>query len=514
MKRATTAAGISAVVLVIATSCGDGEGSFYEFGNLGDLPVPLRMCWLAWGDVDSDGDLDLAFTGDSTGGEVSAVYLNDGRGGLTDSGVSLPGLYFSCAAWGDCDGDGFLDLALGGGGLGGTGSFFDVYVNDAAGGLSAAGTGLPGLPLCRLAWGDADNDGDLDLVATGLDMSGHFGVSAAHLFRNNGGGLFVSVGADITTNTIYNTPVDWGDYDNDGDLDLAVASAWTRLFENQGGTFVERDVGLPHAEWSDLAWGDYDSDGDLDLALAGDSFAGGGPGSPMSKIYRNEGGTFTDIGAGLPSTWKCTLAWGDFDNDGDLDLVLGGAGIYTRVLRNDGEDTFTDLGLDFWPAGDGLVAWGDLDFDGDLDLAIGGESSRGPDGQIYINNSTRANGPPSAPAALSHSVSGSAPTYDVTFSWAPSTDDHTPTPGLTYNLRVWTDDGSTVHEVMPGMSDPVTGRRLIPAMGNVQHAGPVAAPRRSWTLLLPADTYYWTVQAVDNAFAGGPWAPEQQVTVP
>ena len=64
------------------------------------------------------------------------------------------------------------------------------------------------------------------------------------------------------------------------------------------------------------------------------------------------------------------------------------------------------------------------------------------------------------------------------------------------------------------MAHPVTGKRFIPAMGNVQHAGPAGAAKRSWTLHLPADTYYWSVQAVDTAFAGGPWAPEEVVIVP
>ena len=70
---------------------------------------------------------------------------------------------------------------------------------------------------------------------------------------------------------------------------------------------------------SSLAWGDYDNDGDLDLAVVGSSSSG-----PASRIYRNEGGTFTDIGAGLTGVWLSSLAWGDYDNDGDLDLVLAG----------------------------------------------------------------------------------------------------------------------------------------------------------------------------------------------
>ncbi len=84
-----------------------------------------------------------------------------------------------------------------------------------------------------------------------------------------------------------------------------------------------------------MAWGDYDNDGDLDILLAGST----GSDSAISRIYRNDGGTFTDIEAGLPGVFSGSVAWGDYDNDGDLDLLLttSGIGIGTSGLyRNDG----------------------------------------------------------------------------------------------------------------------------------------------------------------------------------
>ncbi len=67
------------------------------------------------------------------------------------------------------------------------------------------------------------------------------------------------------------------------------------------------------------AWGDYDKDGDLDLAVAGADAT-----TKYAKIYRNDAGTFIDIGASLPAVSNCALAWGDCDNDGDLDLAIAG----------------------------------------------------------------------------------------------------------------------------------------------------------------------------------------------
>ncbi len=80
-----------------------------------------------------------------------------------------------------------------------------------------------------------------------------------------------------------------------------------------------------------MAWGDYDNDGDLDILLTG-SFGG-----PVARVYRNTGGAFVDIGAGLTGVQNGSVAWGDYDNDGDLDILLTGlraGGPVAKVYRN------------------------------------------------------------------------------------------------------------------------------------------------------------------------------------
>ena len=149
------------------------------------------------------------------------------------------------------------------------------------------------------------------------------------------------------------------------------------------------------------------------------------------------------------------------------------------------------------------VAWGDYDRDGDLDLAVSGESSGilGPGTTIYRNDIAAANTPPVAPSELSAGVEGQA----VTLSWSAASDAQTPATGLTYNLRVGTTPGGS--QIFSGMANPATGLRTIPARGNVQK-------RLSWKLRnLSFGTVYWSVQAVDTAFAGSPWAPEMTFTV-
>ena len=123
--------------------------------------------------------------------------------------------------------------------------------------------------------------------------------------------------------------------------------------------------------------------------------------------------------------------------------------------------------------------------------------------KLYRNGAYRPNTRPTAPTGLSSVVNGN----DVTFSWGFAADMEMSSFGLTYNLKVRSGSGGD-DDVMPCMSDPVTGKRRIPAMGNVQH-------NRSWTLKgLASGTYYWSVQSVDTGFMGSAWAPEESFVIP
>ncbi|MBN2054237.1 VCBS repeat-containing protein, partial [bacterium] len=84
----------------------------------------------------------------------------------------------------------------------------------------------------------------------------------------------------------------------------------------RAGEFTIVSAGLVDAENSSVAWGDYDGDSDLDLVVAG--YTGS---TRVTTVYANDGGVFTDIVAGLPGTYYGDTDWGDFDNDGDLDLL-------------------------------------------------------------------------------------------------------------------------------------------------------------------------------------------------
>ena len=246
-------------------------------------------------------------------------------------------------------------------------------------------------PGWGVAWVDYNNDGNLDIYTT----SGYGGAAPNHLFRNNGPpdynftDVADSLGvADFSPGTV----CCWGDYNNDGYLDLFVACypGPLRLYRNNGPpdynfTNVALDVGMePGGQCWGAAWADYNNDGYLDIYVA--NYRAGG-----NHLFLNSGPpdyTFTDVAQslnihqGLGDTSRAQgVAWADMDNDGDMDLYVANWARPASLFRNSGSPdyTFTEVaqsyGVDNVDAGQvrsaGGVAWGDFDSDGLLDLYLG-----------------------------------------------------------------------------------------------------------------------------------------------
>jgi len=261
--------------------------------------------------------------------------------------------------------------------------------------LGVSGTGAS--YATPLAWGDYDHDGQLDLLVAGQPNTGNPFTMKTRLYRNVGGSL---VPVPTALPNITSGGAAWGDYDRDGDLDLAMGSydsTITPILEvmrnDGGGVFTDAGAGLPGLGVAVVAWGDYDRDGDLDLFVAG-APAGGGA-STVARIYRNVGGTFTDLQAGLTGVATGAAAWGDLDGDGDLDLVKsgftpGGTSPRTFVCINQA-GAFTEDSTMVVGVTQGSIDLGDHDADGDLDLLICGSTTSGfavPTTQLYDNDGT------------------------------------------------------------------------------------------------------------------------------
>jgi hypothetical protein len=300
-------------------------------------------------------------------------------------------------AWGDFDNDGDLDLVV---------TFNNapirLYRNASKGFENvAADYGLPETAGNQrsVAWGDYDNDGDLDLY---IGYSGHQGPKN-QLLRNDldrGVAEFTEVGetagVDIRGAT---RQVSFVDYDSDGDVDLYVAlrDDVNRLLQNNAGTFTDVTFSTGIAEprrTVGACWFDMDADGDLDLFTANQN-------GDRDGMFRNDHGTFSDVALELDMDQpRRPLADGsvgcavtDFDTDGDLDLYVAAYG--NDVLwSNNGDGTFTDVapqvGIDVH-AHIVTGVWGDIQNDGRPDLYtvgyVNGEP-RTPD-YLFVNEGER-----------------------------------------------------------------------------------------------------------------------------
>ncbi|HSH02408.1 MAG TPA: FG-GAP-like repeat-containing protein [Anaerolineae bacterium] len=359
---------------------------FTDSGTVDDFLSPVKDGDVAWGDYDNDGDLDILVTGlDGTNSRIAKIYRND-LGSFVDSGSAddiLEPVFHSSVAWGDYDNDGDLDILLTG--LDGTNNeVAKIYRNDDG---IFADSGLVDnalLPVFAgsVAWGDIENDGDLDILLTGLNIS----TPVAKIYRNINGVFFGSGIIDDALVGVFSSSVAWGDYDNDGDLDILLTGldntvSVAKIYRNNG-IFVDSGVvddDLAAVEDGSVAWGDYDNDGDLDILITGrDSTL-----TPLSKIYRNEANTFVDSGIiddALTFVRESSVAWGDYDNDGDLDILLTGrdtdnSSVAKIYLNQNG--IFTDSGAiddDLIAVDKGAVAWSDYDNDGDLDILVTGRN--------------------------------------------------------------------------------------------------------------------------------------------
>jgi len=220
-------------------------------------------------------------------------------------------------------------------------------------------------------WGDYDGDGDLDLAVANCCGEPN------RIYVNDGAGDLTL--AWSTTETDDSTSVAWGDLDRDGDLDLAIGNRAepNRLYLNDG-------TGILTLAWSsteidaseDVAWGDWDADDDLDLAVAN---SGGEP----NRLYRSRGGTLDLQWSSAELDDSRALAWGDLDGDGDADLAFANFGEANRAYRNDGFGMLTLVWSSTETEASTDVAWGDADGDGSLDLAV---SNDGTEDRVYGNS--------------------------------------------------------------------------------------------------------------------------------
>lgn len=309
---------------------------------------------------------------------------------MTSSAPSLDGGASRSANWIDYDNDGLLDLFVSRGPSAGATPY--LYHNDGNGVFTKITTGPIATAIMKAdgsSWGDFNNDGFVDLcVATWYNQ-------IDFLFQNNGSGNFSFLNTSpISSNTGYSETCSWGDYNNDGLLDLYVtnsaAASKNFLYRNLGsGSFAKIDTGLVVNEVDSsrgACWVDIDNDKDVDLFICNENHN-------INSLFRNDGnGVFTKItNTALTQTqgdwWSAS--WGDYDNDGWLDVFISNWGSKNALYKNNGGWNFTSINNDTIVNQTGrnaITGWGDVDNDGDLDMYVSQAYGSGSQNNLMYKN--------------------------------------------------------------------------------------------------------------------------------
>jgi len=416
LKKLKKLSVLSSLIILSNLACSSDRIEFLDPKDVAFLNVTetagvsrLRESYShCWGDMNGDGFLDIYIINHL---QLPTLFMNNGDGTFQDisnfSTTESWGDLHGCAI-ADYDNDGDQDIyvtvgAQMGKGVGlnrlyqnnGRGIFIDVA--DHAGVTDPKGRGR------TVSWVDYDNDGVLDLFITNairLD-------APSVLFRNNGGGTFSDVSVESGLNIIANSlKASWIDYNNDGFMDLILMKYKKNrkheitIYKNlKNGTFEYTQTFYGHT----YTWGDYDNDGDLDIFVSVPPrtyvmipylnyelnvlayfFRG------FNKLYENTGeGQFMDVSetVGFRNEKGGNQAiFFDYDNDGDLDIYLLISGTRSKnindmIFKNNGNKTFSNITKEIAFSQDlkgkgHSVAYADYNNDGFLDLFLtnGGSS--------------------------------------------------------------------------------------------------------------------------------------------
>lgn len=376
--------------LIVAVTFVYGQ-TFTKVTMGGPVTDASRSTGSNWIDYDGDGFTDLFVSNGNLNSEANLLFRNLGNGAFeaVAAGDLVADVSTSIGAtWADYDGDGDPDVFV----ANRSGNNNALYRNEGGGTfvrITAGDISNDGGDSNISSWLDIENDGDLDLFVINFNQ-------ANFLYLNDGLGNFTKIDTGIiVTTSSFSICGAWGDYNTDGLLDLFIGNGGSQpnlLFENQGGgAFTKIQTGAivnDVASATGCSWGDYNNDGYLDLFVA--NFLGAN-----NALYRNEGPpgfTFSAVTTGdivNDGGNSVGSAWGDVDRDGDLDLFVGNDGADNFLYLNDGSpdygftavtsgDVVNDAGATFG------VSMADLDGDGDLDLYAANRSNQ--NNFLYLND--------------------------------------------------------------------------------------------------------------------------------
>ena len=434
------------------------------------------------GDYDGDGDLDLLVRWNDGGNWKAEVLRNTSTAAsisFTTTGIVIANVSGDCI-WADLNNDGKLDIIASG--FDGAQNFLTAFINN-------AGTFTTQIPISsdlatNLDWGDVDADGDQDLLVTKSLESFLLTRTGASTFSREMPNVFSENSA-------------LADYDLDGDLDVIGDG----IYSNYGHEFLATHHLFPTAygyyNRGRITAIDLDGDGDRDFLRAEDSRARGTE-SFLVVTYFNQQNIFSRVEVESVDDFVgpiFPIGAGDFDNNGDVETIHVPNGNYSQYLLRFKEvksrkETTIDLPPNsrFHSVGGYIIG----DFNGDQRLDIittGGYVNTSTSESVRYAKSLRnlvgANAKPTVPAGLSESIQGPA----VTLSWNKSTDATTPNGGITYNFYL--------RQGLDTLVSPYATKSGKPRVHNIK--GSAEANRFYIPELANNGSYDWAVQSRDAA---------------
>ena len=343
-----------------------------------------------WIDADRDGDIDAFVSGEFFTGTARNIqqrlYKNLRNDKFAQTTSGLPDFYRGDFSIGDYNLDGINDIAIMGEKRDAS-RIGTIYRGLANGTFTPTTIQFVAMRDGSIDFGDYDADGDLDILIAGDGKNG----PQTLIYRNDRNNSFSLANTNMIG--IHRGEAKWIDFDVDGKADIFLIGAtangtpYCMLYHNADSSFNPVKTSVLPLKNSSIALADADSDGDNDLLILGETNSG----RPATRLYRNErNGIFRIVSISFIGVRSGFADWSDMDHDGDQDLVISGEsakGSVSKVYRNDRGAGFTDLQADIIPLYTSDGEWGDYDSDGDQDILISGLSNDYKHySKIYRNN--------------------------------------------------------------------------------------------------------------------------------
>jgi hypothetical protein len=326
----------------------------------------------AWGDFDGDGFMDLAYITQAPPDAICKIYHNVGDV-FTEVTQQFPLLYNAGVKWGDLNNDSFDDLVVNG-----ADSVLEnvtyIYQSLGNGNFISIPNTIPGLTAGSVDIADYNNDGLKDIAVTGMDS---VGVEHAYIFKNLGGFNFTDIHATLFG--IHFGELKWGDYNNDSLPDLVINGIGsldfrTRVYKNMGADSFQLQPMYMKGSGGTVDCADFDNDGWLDILVTGyDSTSS----STFTELHHNNmNGTFSVVPTNLPDFGEPSgTAIADYDLDGSPDACfIGGTSVFPSVgsalALHTGLNAFNVQPFFHSNIINPILSTADIDNDGDYDLVF------------------------------------------------------------------------------------------------------------------------------------------------